>query len=280
LHTRGVSAQLLSVLRYTANAIQCNAQPIWTIETVRAGDILSLLLPEEAPTCEPLAYPLHILYEDYDILVVNKPPTLAMHPTHNHQGDTLANAVTSHLLQRGISVPFRAAGRLDKGTSGIVVCCLHSFAASKLNGNVKKTYFAVAQGILSGSGEFSEAIFRPHANSTLRACRPDGEPLQHGDEPAVTHWKALQSGNDLTLLRITLETGRTHQIRAHFAHHGTPLLGDAYYGGADIPKNHQLLHCGEARFAHPLTGKQMQFLAPMPADMQWYADKIGQSKQA
>jgi len=275
LRARGVSVRLTNKLKRVPGGMRLNGGSVArTIDSVRGGDVLTLRIPEDGSTPEPIEYALDIVCEDGDVLVVNKPPTLPMHPSHNHQGDTLANAVAAYFAEKGIYKAFRAAGRLDKGTSGLVVCCLHSYAASKLNGQVKKIYFALAHGEYHGTGTFKNVIYRPFPHRTLRACRDYEEPRESSDETAITHWEAMAYRDGVSFLRIWLETGRTHQIRAHFAHRGTPLLGDDYYGAPPREEPGHFLHCGEVRFTHPVTGLAMVFKAEMPAHMQHIAEKI------
>ncbi|MCL2495106.1 MAG: RluA family pseudouridine synthase [Oscillospiraceae bacterium] len=265
LRARGVSVRLTNQLKRVPGGMRLNGGAVArTIDPVKAGDVLTLRIPEDAETLEAIDFPLDIVYEDGDLLVVDKPPTLPMHPSHNHQGDTLANAVAAHLAKKGAQAAFRAAGRLDKGTSGLVVCCLHSYAASRLNGRVEKIYFALAHGEYHGAGTFKNVLYRPFAHRTLRACRDYDDPRAPGDETAVTHWEALGYREGISLLRVRLETGRTHQIRAHFAHHGTPLLGDDYYGAPPREEPGHFLHCGAVKFIHPVTGEDMQLETALP----------------
>ncbi|MDR2687901.1 MAG: RluA family pseudouridine synthase [Oscillospiraceae bacterium] len=287
LRARGVSVRLANSLKRVPGGMRLNGGSVArTVDPVKAGDVLTLCIPGDETVPEPIACALDIVYEDGDVLVVDKPPTLPMHPSHNHQGDTLANAVSAYLAGKGRQAAFRSAGRLDKGTSGLVVCCLHSYAASKLNGRVEKAYCALAHGEYHGAGVFENAIYRPFPNRTLRACRDYADPREPGDESAVTHWEALAyhpnepagspgtpiyhpnepagSRDGVTLLRVWLETGRTHQIRAHFAHHGTPLLGDDYYGAPPREEPGHFLHCGEVKFIHPVTGEELRFHTGLP----------------
>ncbi len=259
-----VSARLLHSLKMTENGILCNGQHIRSIDFVHEGDLLSIELPEEPEenTALPLALPLSVLYEDEDILVINKPGNIAMHETHNHQGDALSNAVAYYLKQKGKPSVFRSVGRLDKGTSGVVVCALHQYAASVLSGQIQKEYMAVVPGIFEGTGTIDRPIYRPDPNKTLRAAGDHGE-------NAVTHWTALSTtaeGN--SLLHIRLETGRTHQIRVHFQSLGAPLLGDDMYGASFDSRIHrQALHCAVCRLRHPVTGETKVFTAPLPSDI-------------
>ncbi|MDR1735219.1 MAG: RluA family pseudouridine synthase [Oscillospiraceae bacterium] len=271
LRGKGVSVSLLRTLKATAGGITRRGETVRTIDKVCSGDTIQLTLPEEGISAEPIPMPLDVLYEDESLLVLNKPANLAMHPTHNHQGDTLANGAAAYLRGKGECCPFRAVGRLDKGTSGVVLIAKDPYTAAALSGKVQKTYYALAQGVMEGSGTYREAIYRPNPNCTLRwcTCTPD---LTPGAESAVTHWEALRTDGSCTFLRLRLETGRTHQIRVHFAYHGHPLVGDTYYGADAHPAGHQLLHCREAAFRHPLSDVSLTVRAPLPQEYQAFAD--------
>jgi len=259
----GLSSRLVVRLKHTPGGITLDGAPVRTIDRLPADGCLAVSIPEDGLLPEPNLIPLDILYEDEDILALNKPPGLAMHPTHNHPDGTLANAVANHLSRRGKSAAFRAVGRLDKGTSGVVVCALHPHAAYRLSGKLDKRYLAVAGGLFSGEGTIDVPICRPDPMKTLRAC---GEP----GERAITHWQALRQFEDCTLLRLRLETGRTHQIRVHFAHLGAPLLGDEMYGGSQPEIGHPLLHCESCKFRHPITGEELALYAPPHGDFEAY----------
>lgn len=257
----GASVRLVRTLRHTPHTLQINGADARTIDLLHTGDVVRIVIPDDGVSVEPLAAPLDIVYEDDDVIVVNKSPFMAMHPTHNHQGDTLANAMAAYLAQRGKRATFRAVGRLDKGTSGLVVCALHPFAASKLAGQVRKEYLALVQGHPAPAGTVTTPIYRPDPMKTLRAC---SETL--GVEPAVTHWTVEAELPEAALLRLRLETGRTHQIRVHMAHLGHPLAGDSMYGAFLPGLGHQMLHCAACSFVHPVTGAQIRLEAPLPAD--------------
>lgn len=258
-----VSHRMLCILKRTPLGITRNGEPARAIDILHTGDCLCLQLPEDETISVsiPVEIPLEILFVDDDLLVLNKPAGLAMHETHNHQGDALSNAVAYYLqAHQKPAAAFRAIGRLDKGTSGIVVCALNKYSAARLSGNIEKEYLAVASGVYTGSGTIDVPIFRPDPNKTLRAAGPCGE-------HAVTHWQAIKGDDSCTLLRVWLQTGRTHQIRVHFAHLGTPLVGDDMYQSTDLRLSHQALHCHKVRFKHPVSGAQMEIEAPVPADM-------------
>lgn len=257
----GVSSRLVGKLKKVEDGITVNGIRIRTIDKLHAGDTIAICIHDEGNAPEPLEAPLDILYEDSDVLVINKTPFMAMHPTHNHQGDTLANAVSAYLQSKGNADAFRAVGRLDKGTSGTVVCALNRFAAFKLNTKVRKEYVALVEGELHGEGTIDVPIYRPDPMKTLRACS-----YELGNEPAVTHWKVEKNYEGATLIRLKLETGRTHQIRVHMAFSGHPLAGDNMYGSFMTETGHQLLHCEKCTFVHPVTNEEMSFVAPFAED--------------
>ncbi len=254
----GFSSRLMRKVKYS---IKCNGKPTRTIDRIKTDDIISVIIPDDDTLPEVTETDIDIIYEDDDILVINKSPFMAMHPTHNHQGDTLANAVTAYLTKKGKSVAFRAVGRLDKGTSGLVVCAVNPLSACKLSGKIEKEYSALVQGELKGEGRVDVPIYRPDPMKTLRACS-----YELGVEPAFTNWKTEKIFDGATLLSLRLETGRTHQIRVHMAFIGHPLAGDSMYGDFMPEIGHQLLHCRKCFFEHPVTGKKMGFEAPFPPD--------------
>lgn len=256
------SCRLVSVLKQIPDGIQLNGSHIRTIDRIKAGDILSVNIPDDKNEIEPTDFPLDIVYEDDDIMVVNKPAGLAVHPTHNHQGDTLANAAAGYLKNKDKNVSFRAVGRLDKQTSGLVLLAMNKYAAAFLPDKDEKEYLAVAGGYFDSPGTINKRIYRPDPMKSLRAVS-DGN---IGDE-AVTHYTPVSSDGKRTLVCVTLETGRTHQIRVHFSSIGAPLAGDEMYSSTDFSINRAALHCGKLTLIHPVTNEEMTFTAPMPEDM-------------
>ena len=259
-----VSARLIPKLKHDEDGIMLNGIHARTVDLMKKGDILSITLPvdkeEQTNAVEPLPYPLKVFYEDEDLLIVDKPAGLPLHPSHNHQGDTLANAVAYHLQQQGKSSVFRSIGRLDRGTSGIVICGLNRFVTGVLNGKIYKEYMAVCEGIYEGEGTIDRPIYRPDPIKTYRTVDERGE-------FAITNWKALSHHDNKTLLRIHLLTGRTHQIRVHFSSLGTPLVGDTMYGTPREDISRQALHCCYCKFIHPVTKKMIEIESPLPEDI-------------
>ena len=253
-----ISARLLPKLKNKPDGLLRNGQHIRTIDRVYKGDVICVTFPDEESTIPPSDFEdLDIVYEDEDILVINKSPYIAMHPTHNHQGDTLANQITAYFNSKQKNIVFRAVGRLDKCTSGLVVIALNAHAANILSENIDKEYIAVVGGCYKGTGTISKPIIRPDSMKTYRWVGENGE-------YAVTHWKAVATDGKRSILRIT---GRTHQIRVHFASENTPLAGDEMYGSTDKSISRAALHCADIRFVHPIKKTEMRFSAPLPDDM-------------
>lgn len=264
----GLSSRLVKSLKNSEIGFLRNGEHVRTVDFIFAGDTVEINIDEGRNDIEPTFNEIDVVFEDEDIIVVNKSPFVAMHPTHNHQGDTLANDVAGYLLKKNKICTFRSIGRLDKGTSGLCVVALNTLSASLLSKEkIKKTYYAVAEGAFEGSGVIDKPIYRPDPMKTLRSVGESGD-------RAVTHWKALCCDGERTLLEINLETGRTHQIRVHFAHLGAPLTGDRLYGKERDDITHQALHCGRMEFVHPITKQPTTLSAEMPDDMKKIVKKM------
>lgn len=254
----GVSSSLLKKLKHTENGITLNGKFAKSIELLSTGDILKISIENSGEMPKRLENSdVQVCYNDEDIIVLNKPPYMPVHESRNHRGDTLANVAACYMEK---DTAFRAVYRLDRDTSGLVVIAKNELAACKLAGKVKKSYYAVCQGILTGEGTIDLPIRRIEESIIVRGVFDDGE-------RAVTHWKAVKSFNDKTLLCINLETGKTHQIRVHFSHLGYPLLGDSLYGGDCTEINRQALHCKTISFIHPVTGQNITVDSDFPDDI-------------
>jgi 23S rRNA pseudouridine1911/1915/1917 synthase len=262
---------------------------------MKPGEATSILLPAPAPALPaPQAIPLTILYEDDDLIVIDKPAGLVVHPAPGHQGGTLVNALLAHCGGSlsgigGVSRP-GIVHRLDKDTSGVMVVAKNDrahralseqFAAHGRDGRLHRAYLAFVWGVPERrTGRIEAAIGRSTTNRQKMSVSRSGS-ARH----AVTHYEVLEgfgSPPTVSLLRCRLETGRTHQIRVHMAHIGHPLLGDPIYGrshaasagklGEEARKKlhdlgRQALHASELGFIHPVTGKPMRFESPLPADL-------------
>lgn len=253
----GVSSSLLTKLKQTENGITVNGNFARTIDRLSTGDRLVISIQNKGHMPKPLENSnVQMVYDDEDILVLNKPFMMPVHESRNHQGDTLANAAACYMES---DTAFRAVYRLDRDTSGLVLIAKNELAASKLAGRIKKDYYAICKGVLTDNGTIDLPIRRVSDSIIERGVFSDGE-------KAVTRWQAIKNNGENTLLKINLETGRTHQIRVHFSHIGHPLLGDSLYEGNCEKIKRQALHCKTIYFAHPVTEKPMIIDSDFPDD--------------
>lgn len=257
LKRQGFSQRNIIKLKHSGGVTR-GGEVLRTVDRVAAGDVIRVVMGDSAnesilpnPDIRAAA-----VYEDDDVIVFDKPPFLPVHPSIRHSADTLANLYAAMFPD----TPFRAVNRLDRNTSGLCVCAKNRRATSMLIKSVSKTYFAVIDGIIEGSGEIDLPIGRTGDSIIKRTVRDDG---QH----AVTCYKAVLHKNGRTLLAITLKTGRTHQIRVHFAHIGYPLCGDEMYGGDCSAIGRQALHCGRVELSQPVTGERISLESALPEDI-------------
>ena len=251
----GASHRLFSQVKF-AGGVLLDGERALANARVRAGQVLELRLAEEAAPEADATHPagaVNIVYEDEDLLVLNKPAGMPVHPSQGHHGDTLGNVFAAQFPQ----LPFRPVYRLDSDTSGICLVAKSAYAAGQLQGSTRKTYLALVCGKLSTGGTVDAPIGRAEGSVLCRCVRPEGK-------PAVTHYTPLRSDGTYTLLSLRLETGRTHQIRVHMAYLGYPLAGDRLYGSSSEQFPHHMLHCDSLEFSDPETGECRQFSAACP----------------
>ena len=233
--------------------------------SVKTGDVITynILRPSNI---EPEDLPLDIRYEDEWLLIINKPAGQLVHPTTQEPRGTLGNAVLHWYQQHGEAHAFHPVHRLDRETSGLVLIAKQPQVQYQLSPKGIKQFHREYQAIIPDkltppAGLIDAPIARALPSIILREVSPEGK-------PARTHYETLQSNDRLSLIQLTLETGRTHQIRVHLAHLGHPLLGDDLYGGSQALIERQALHAFRLSFAHPMTGQPISVTAPMPADME------------
>lgn len=257
----GFSRRILSRLMRTPGTVTLDGAPVPLNFFLTAPGTLALTLPEEqeAPLASA-AQEAAVVWEDDDLIVLDKPAGMPTHPSAGHQTDTLANALAARQRARGESYIFRPVNRLDRNTTGLVLAAKNAYAASRLAGVPEKRYFALVHGRVEEAGVIDAPIRRREGSRIERE-------VGAGGDPAVTRYTPLGSAADYTLLTVTTETGRTHQIRVHLASVGHPLVGDDLYGGCfALGMRRHALHCGEMWFSHPVTGETLRFRAPLPAD--------------
>lgn len=249
LRLRGFSARRTAKIKRTENGLTVNGVSVGTGNILRLGDVLSVYMPEEgkAPRSSPRLLGLApVRYEDDDVIVFAKPVNMPVHTSQGHRDDALENLFAA--VCPGMA--FRPIYRLDKDTSGLVPVAKNAHAARLLQNNIKKVYFAAVEGILSGDGVIDAPIGREDGSVIRRCVRPDGQ-------YARTVYTIIKGNASHTLVRVVPETGRTHQIRVHFAHIGHPLAGDDLYGGSRERIAFQALHCGEISFVSPVSGEEV-----------------------
>ena len=257
----GLSTRMITSLKRETEGIVSNGKILRTVDTVRAGQVVTVTLPEEeSPYIEPVEGEPEIVFEDSHLLIADKPPFMPVHPVKQYQTDTLANGVVAYSLSRGERYVFRAVNRLDRNTSGLVMIAKNRFTVNRLKNCVHKTYLAAVHGEITQDGTVRAPIGLQEGSKIVRCVTAEGT-------PAVTHYAVLYSEREYSLLRLWLETGKTHQIRCHMSHLGHPLLGDDLYGGTRERINRHALHCAEMRFRHPVTGEDITVQAALPQDM-------------
>lgn len=254
----GLSARMLARLKRTERGITVDGQTVRSPDILHSGDVVELLLPSDEPYITPVDIPIAVAYEDDNIIVFDKPAGMPVHPVGDHQLDTLANAAAFYAARRGESYLFRPVNRIDKDTSGLVLCAKNAFAADFLSKNVSKTYVALCEGRIEGEGTIDAPLRIKPGHSIQRE-------IGEGGVRAVTHYKVLKNfGDEYTLLKLHLETGRTHQIRAHLSGIGHPLAGDDMYGGSREHYARQCLHCFEMIFLCPVTRQEITVMSEVP----------------
>ena len=261
----------------TPGGITVNGETALTSRLLAEGDLVQIVLADEYPEkTVPVPGPVEVLYEDEDVICLNKPAGIVVHPSHGHFADTLANYLAQYYLDRGEPHEIRTVGRLDKDTSGVILfgksrsaCAILagqvSVGEAAFSGAARKQYLALAEGAFSApSGIVDSPISREYEEKIRRVVRPDGN-------PALTRYRVEKQFDGYALLRVEIETGRTHQIRVHMAHIGHPLLGDPIYGterGRKLfPTQRAALHAWTVKFAQPFTHERHTVSAPLPSDM-------------
>ncbi len=260
LRRKGVSSALARAVK-KAGGFFCDGAPVHADVRLCAGQCVSFALPPE-PQTGVLAQnlPLEIVYEDAHAMVLNKPAGQTVHPTRGYPDGTLANAFRGQMAARGADTAFRPVNRLDKGTSGLVLCAMNAYAAPLLAASAQKVYYAVAEGRLEDeSGAIDAPIALAHGSLIQRCVCGQGKRSR-------TEYTVLACSAQHTLLRVVPVTGRTHQIRVHFASIGHPLAGDDLYGGSTALLARPALHCGVLSFLPPQGGARRVAEAALPAD--------------
>ncbi len=272
-----LSTRSLRRLKYTDGGITVNGEHVTVRRVLCVGDVLCLDVGDRESSENVIPRRMHvdILFEDGEIIAVDKPADMPTHPSHGHLDDTLANALAFKAHVRGERFVFRPANRLDRNTSGIVLVCKDQISASRLfeqmrAGNVKKTYIAILDGVPSElCGTVDAPIARADEGVLMRTVSTEGR-------EARTEYNTVAVSADKKYSLVVLRplTGRTHQLRVHMAHIGCPLLGDFLYGTQSQLLPRHALHAARLEFDHPADGRRMRISSPLPDDMALLCEKL------
>ncbi len=272
LKQKGFSSQNLVQLKKNPDAVLANEVPCFMNHVLHPGDTLTLHIREarSSEKIPPVELPLDIVYEDEDLMVINKPAGMPIHPSMNNYYNSMANALAYYFDQQNRPFVFRCINRLDRDTSGLTIVAKHyvsagmlsAMIANKATSGITREYLAIVKG----------SVQPPEGTITAPLGRKEGSIIERTidfekGESAITHYKVLDEKNGHSLVSLILETGRTHQIRIHMKHLGYPLIGDYLYNPDMERIQRQALHAWKLSFVHPITGEKMQFTAPLPEDM-------------
>lgn len=255
---QGYSKRLIISLKH--GGIVVNGAHRRMVDSVEEGDVIDIELTGDKIKLIPNpALKVPIVYQDDDVIVFDKPANMPVHPSATYYDDTLGNYFAALFLEEQIA--FRPINRLDRDTTGLCLSAKNTLAAAKVAESLEKEYIAIVQGKLSQSaGSIDQPLIRVPGSIISRKVHPDGQ-------KAVTHYRVIKQFDDFSLVSIRLETGRTHQIRVHFAYIGHPLEGDTLYGGRTKYINRHALHCGKLSFLRPEGGVPVTLFSPLPEDM-------------
>ena len=268
LKNQGYYQHLIRAVRNIPDGITINGVHVYTTRKLSGNETIDVILPlkDSSEAIVPAKLDFEIVYDDEDIMVINKPAGMPVHPSQGNYGNTLANGVAYLFEQNGDPFVFRAINRLDRDTSGLLIIAKNPLSACILSDMIKKheihrEYLAIATGLTPADGTIDAPIARKES-STIERC------INFSDgETAITHFERLDYKNGFSLLRVALETGRTHQIRVHMKYIGHPLPGDFIYNPDYSVIHRQALHSASLTFRHPVTKALMHFEKELPEDM-------------
>lgn len=277
LHNEGLPRNFIKAVKFSGGEIQLNGKPVNVRAVLTKGDHLKVIAPEERGhnTVAPSHIPIDIVYEDRDYLIINKPSDAVSIPSIKHPDSSMANRIRGYYERQGYGDQvIHIVTRLDRDTTGLMLIAKHRLAHAYmdriiLERGLEKIYYAISHKTDWADHGLIEGPIARDPESIIRRI------VDENGQKALTEYWLMESGQDTSLLRLKLHTGRTHQIRVHLSSQGGPLLGDDLYGGRpnEIIQR-QALHCGELNFIHPFSQEQIQIRLPLPEDMdQWINSK-------
>lgn len=265
LSTKDISGRLFRRL-YKEKKLYVNGKFQRKSLNLSKGDIVSLFMGDEYEEINPEPIDLDIVYEDFDLFILNKGPNIVVHPTKSHQSNTLSNGIAYYFLNKGIKKKIRFVNRLDMDTTGLLIVAKNSFAHQQMalqfeNNTVEKKYLAITKGIMENDGGTIDLpIGREEEKSIRKTVVDDGQ-------DALTTYKVIERYKEASLVEVQIHTGRSHQIRVHLNHIGHPIIGDTLYNEASPYIGRQALHSYYLKAVHPRTKEIMEFTASLPEDM-------------
>ena len=279
LRNQGISTKSIIRLKSDVENVLLNDEPGFINRILKKDDRLTLCVKEleSSKKIPPVDLPLSIIYEDEDILIVNKPANMPIHPSMNNYENTLGNAVAYYYMKKGEPFLYRCINRLDRDTTGLTILAKHYLSCGILydemeSREIKRTYYAIVENRTVFDAPYAHRLLQTGTIDLPLGRRPDSAiermvDIKNGDK-AITHYRVLATNDGLSLLELQLDTGRTHQIRVHTQAIGHPLIGDFLYNSKDTHMKRQALHAGKLSFRHPITKETLSFTAPVPQDMQ------------
>lgn len=279
LRNQGISTKSIIRLKSDVKNVLLNDEPGFINRILKKDDRLTLCIKEleSSKKIPPVDLPLSIIYEDEDILIVNKPANMPIHPSMNNYENTLGNAVAYYYMKKGEPFLYRCINRLDRDTTGLTILAKHYLSCGILydemeSREIKRTYYAIVENRTVFDAPYAHRLLQTGTIDLPLGRKPDSAiermvDIKNG-EKAITHYRVLATNDGLSLLELQLDTGRTHQIRVHMQAIGHPLIGDFLYNPKDTHMKRQALHAGKLSFRHPITKETLSFTAPVPQDMQ------------
>lgn len=261
-----ISSRLFKKLKRN-KSIFLNGGHVNSNDNCKSGDIISIVMEDEINNITPESIPLDILYEDNDLLIINKEPNMVVHPTKSHQSGTIANGISYYYKENNIKKKVRLVNRLDIDTSGILIAAKNSFCQQQLaiqfnNNIVEKKYITIVEGVVKTDSDIIDLPIEREENRSIK------KKVSEDGKRAVTLYNVIERYTNATLLEVQIYTGRSHQIRVHFNYIGHSVIGDALYNKPSNYIERQALHASYIKFVHPRTQRHMEFSAPIPKDME------------
>lgn len=266
LSSKDISGRLFRKL-YKAKQIYVDGKFKRKGLTLEKGAVVSIYMEDESENTKPEKMDINIVYEDFDFLILNKQPNIVVHPTKSHQENTLSNGISYYFKEKGIKKKIRFVNRLDMDTTGILIVAKNPFAHQQMalqfeSHKVEKKYQAIVDGIVEKDENYINLpIGREEDKSIRKTVTEEGQ-------AALTKYTVIERYKDATLLDVQIFTGRSHQIRVHLDHIGHPIIGDSLYNKESPYINRQALHSYYLKVKHPRTKEDIEFIAPLPKDME------------